>query len=88
MYKPHMKSGPAYILSRFGNAKRLARLMDIPPTTVQKWYKSGWIPYRRLAHVLEVGKQLKPPLKWADFEPPLPQSRSHQRGQNRPSASA
>lgn len=41
-----------------------------PPTTVQTWADSGWIPSRRLCDVLAAGQQLNPPLTPEEFFEP------------------
>jgi DNA-binding transcriptional regulator YdaS (Cro superfamily) len=42
------------IISKLGGTRRAAALIGVPPSTVQSWKESGFIPARRQGHVLEV----------------------------------
>lgn len=55
------------IVERFGGVRPLARLLGIPPSTVQHWKKTGRISPKHLDVLLRCGQALKPPLKPADF---------------------
>ncbi len=56
----------AAIIERFGGTRLLARLLDIPPSTVQSW-KRVTIPALWQPTILQLGQQLDPPLTPADF---------------------
>src|SRR5690242_10277738 len=52
------------VIARFGGARALARLLQLPPTTVQGWHERGVIPAWRqpavLAAAAEAGIALRP----------------------------
>jgi len=44
----------ARVIAKFGGIRPMARLMSIPPTTVQSWGVSGFIPARHQSSILQV----------------------------------
>ncbi len=59
------------IIDRFGGTRALARAIDRPPSTVQSWKDSGYIPAQHQGAVLEAAKRAAIGLAPADFfEPP------------------
>lgn len=45
------------IVDRLGGVRQAARLLNRPPSTIQSWKTSGFIPARHQAHVLDVAKR-------------------------------
>jgi hypothetical protein len=41
------------IIEKFGGVQNMARLLSVPPTTVQYWWEEGVIPTRRQSQVME-----------------------------------
>lgn len=59
----------ASIIERFGGVRPLARLLSMPPSTIQYWKEVDRIPAEHQALVLERGQALTPPLRPDDFFP-------------------
>jgi hypothetical protein len=57
----------AQVIQRFGGARPLARLLNLPATTVQTWKDTGYIPAQRQLAVLNAGRDLEPPLSPCEF---------------------
>jgi len=55
------------IIDKFGTATRLAELMKMPPTTVRSWRKSGYIPAKHQATVINAARQAGIVLRPQDF---------------------
>lgn len=55
------------IIARFGGVRALARLLDLPSTTVQGWFERGVIPARRQTDLLTVAERAEIALTPQDF---------------------
>jgi hypothetical protein len=44
----------ARVIAKFGGIRPMARLIKRPPSTVQSWEISGFIPARQQSHILQV----------------------------------
>jgi NAD(P)H-hydrate epimerase len=61
-------SNPARaIIARLGGIRALARLLGLPPTTIQGWHERGTIPARRQEDVLRAAERANVTLRPADF---------------------
>lgn len=59
---------PAHrIIEVFGGINPAARILGIPPTTVQGWKERGYIPASRQSAVLRVAQDQGLPITEADF---------------------
>jgi hypothetical protein len=56
-----------YIIHKLGGTRRAAALIGVPPSTVQSWKESGFVPARRQAHVLDVAAANGIALAASDF---------------------
>ena len=56
-----------HIINKFGGTRRAAALIGVPPSTVQSWKESGFVPARRQAHVLNVAAANGIALSASDF---------------------
>jgi NAD(P)H-hydrate epimerase len=65
--RPNDTNPARAILSRFGGVRALARVLDLPATTVQGWYERGVIPARRQADLLAAAARAGIPLGADDF---------------------
>jgi hypothetical protein len=55
------------IIAKFGGPTALARILELPPRTVQSWKKSGRIPAQHQKNVLDAAMHAAIPLVPADF---------------------
>ncbi|HTI87779.1 MAG TPA: NAD(P)H-hydrate dehydratase [Alphaproteobacteria bacterium] len=55
------------IIARLGGIRALARLLGLPPTTIQGWHERGTIPARRQEDVLRAAERANVGLRPADF---------------------
>jgi NAD(P)H-hydrate epimerase len=55
------------IIARLGGIRALARLLGLPPTTIQGWHERGTIPARRQEDVLRAAERASVTLRPADF---------------------
>jgi hypothetical protein len=71
-----------HIIELFGGTRPMARVMDLPPTTVQAWKRSGYIPARKQADVLDAAEREGIPLTPADLiaNHPTDEAQSDERG--------
>jgi hypothetical protein len=46
-----------HVIDRLGGTRRAAALINTSPSTVQSWKKTGFIPSRRQAEVVEAARQ-------------------------------
>lgn len=44
----------ARVIAKFGGIRPMARLINRPPSTVQSWEISGFIPARHQSHILQI----------------------------------
>lgn len=58
-----------HIIRAFGGVRPMATAIGKPPSTVQSWKDSGFIPARHQPGILEAGQSLSPPLTASDFLP-------------------
>lgn len=58
------------IIALFGGIRPMATAMKLPPSTVQRWKLSGFIPSRRQGEVLAAAKVQGIELSPSDFFPP------------------
>lgn len=54
---PRPASIASTIIDKFGGTRPLARLLDMPPTTVQSWLVKGLIPSKHQIAILETAKR-------------------------------
>ncbi len=59
-----------HIIDKLGGTRRAAALIGVPPSTVQSWKESGFVPARRQAHVLDVAAANGIELTASDFISP------------------
>jgi hypothetical protein len=57
----------AYIISKFGGVRPLARLLKYPPSTVQNWETRNNIPSRQQQAILKAAIANNVPLDPAEF---------------------
>lgn len=55
------------IIQKFGGINPMARILDIPPSTVQGWKERGVIPARRQVEVIEAARREGIAVSPADF---------------------
>lgn len=58
-----------HIIRAFGGVRPMAAAIQKPPSTVQSWKDSGFIPARHQPEILKAGQKLAPPLTAHDFLP-------------------
>jgi hypothetical protein len=57
------------IISHFGGTSELARLLDVPISTVDSWRAKDFIPRWRQAEVLDLAHRHNKPIAATDFPP-------------------
>lgn len=57
----------AVIIDKFGGTRAMASALELPPSTVQSWKVSGFIPARHQTKVLETARGLGLDLRPSDF---------------------
>lgn len=60
------------IIGRLGGTRKVARGLDKPPSTVQGWKDSGFIPAKHQPDVLALAQKFGVKLSPADFFPAQP----------------
>lgn len=55
------------IVSKFGNANRMAKVLGVPRTTVYSWIEMGFIPQKYHEIVYIFGQTIDPPVEVGDF---------------------
>lgn len=65
--RPNDTNPARAIIARFGGVRALARLLNLPSTTVQGWYERGVFPARRQGELLAVAAETKIALAPEDF---------------------
>lgn len=71
-----------HIIDMLGGTRRAAALIGVPPSTVQSWKETGFVPARRQAHILDVAAANGIAISASDFitpptipaEPPRPEA--------------
>ena len=55
------------IVRKFGTASHMAKVLDIPKTTIYSWIEAGFIPQKYHEVVYIFGQTFDPPIQVEDF---------------------
>lgn len=56
-----------HVIRKLGGIRKAAALIGVPPSTVQSWKESGFVPARRQGQVLDAAGAANIPLKAEEF---------------------
>ena len=56
-----------HVISKLGGTRKAAAIIGVPPSTVQSWKESGFVPARRQRDVLDAAARVQIKLRAEDF---------------------